>query len=85
MEEEPFPWEIFQAVLLPPKDEFRKPNRYLFDEAAQRSAPGSYVYEGEDAAEISAALSYGVHAYQIWVGGKASFLPESEMDRFAHP
>jgi hypothetical protein len=52
----PFEWDAFDSILLPPTEADRKPAPYLFDEARADQRDCRIAYEGEDPAEISAAL-----------------------------
>ena len=62
---DPFDWDIFEAVLFPPKNELRKPNPYLFLQALKTAAPDAAIYQGENSAEIAAAQKAGLPAHRV--------------------
>jgi histidinol phosphatase-like enzyme len=75
-EPEPFVWSAFDAVLLPPNDSLRKPAPYLFEQA--RSIAGAActpLFQGENAAEVTAAEHVGMTAYHVGVAGRSFFKP----------
>ncbi|MCX5786201.1 MAG: hypothetical protein NTX59_10990 [Elusimicrobia bacterium] len=61
----PFDWDMFEAVLFPPKNELRKPNPYLFLQALKTAGPDGAVYQGENPAEIAAAQKAGLPAHRV--------------------
>lgn len=61
----PFDWNLFDAVLFPAKDIYRKPHQYLFIEALRTAAPGPAVYQGEDKEEIQVAKNLGLTAHCV--------------------
>ena len=60
-----FDWDLFDAVLFPPKNEYRKPNPYLFVQAVKLAGPDGAVYQGESSAEIAAAEKAGLPAHRV--------------------
>ena len=77
----PFDWTLFEAVLFPPKDVYRKPHPYLFIEALRTAAPYPAVYQGEDKEEVQAARNLGMTAHCIVdeKGGNVPFLSLDEL------
>ena len=53
-------WSLFEAVLFPQKDIYRKPHPYLFIEALRIAAPHAVVYQGEDRYEVEVARNLGL-------------------------
>ncbi len=75
-EKEPFDWEIFEGrVIVPPKDELRKPNPYMFVQAKSIAAKDKLkvLFEGEDSVEVAIAESQGFGAYQVFRKGFSNF------------
>jgi len=64
-DQEPPDWDLFDAVLFPPKDEYRKPHPFLFIEALRTAAPQAALYQGEDPEENRVARSLGLAAHCI--------------------
>jgi len=61
----PFDWDSFEVVLFPPKDEYRKPNPYLFKQAVKMAGYDGAVYQGEDAVEMAAAKKAGLPSHRV--------------------
>jgi len=79
----PLDWSLFDAVLFPPKDIYRKPHPYLFIEALRTAAPNAVVYQGEDKEEIEVARNLGLTAHCITAppgqGGRVHLLSADEL------
>ena len=77
----PLDWNLFEAVLFPSKDIYRKPHRYLFIEALRTAAPHPVVYQGEDKEEIQVALDLGLAAHCVsdGKGGRVPLLSPEEL------
>lgn len=58
-EAEAFSWTMFDAVILPPYDRYRKPKPFVFLSALGNACPGRAAYIGESAVEIDAAGGLG--------------------------
>ena len=58
-ESQPFEWNAFEAILLPPTNADRKPAPFLFKQAVGIAAGCRIAYEGDDAPEIQAAAANG--------------------------
>ena len=60
----PMDWTLFDKVLLPPFDRYRKPHPFLFMRALLNACPGRALYVGEEQAEVSAAKGLGFATYK---------------------
>jgi phosphoglycolate phosphatase-like HAD superfamily hydrolase len=61
----PFDWDLFDVVLFPPKNIYRKPHPYLFQKALRMAEPAAAVYQGEVPEEIAAAEKAGMAAHRV--------------------
>lgn len=61
----PFDWSIFEAVFFPDMAAHYKPHPYLFIKARELAGPQPGVYQGEEAAEVNAALEQGFIAHLV--------------------
>ena len=79
----PFDWNFFEnRVFVPPKDELRKPNPYLFSEVRRRAGQDMKLFfEGEDPIEVSVATAQGFGAYQVFRKGFANFPSLEEVEK----
>jgi phosphoglycolate phosphatase-like HAD superfamily hydrolase len=81
----PFDWTQFAFVLVPLKDEERKPAPALFERARARIRGCEALYQGEDPAEIEAARKAGLHAHLVGQEGEPFFLPLDGMKTLSVP
>lgn len=81
IESEPFTWDIFDAIYVPPSNEDLKPKPLLF-RAVQLKAwmRGKHVlYQGETPAEIAAAKKHGMDAFLVGSRSDRFYLPLNEI------
>ena len=64
----PFDWTLFDAVLLPPFDRYRKPHKYMFLNGLANACPGKALYIGENAPEIGIARALGLATFHMEPG-----------------
>ncbi|OJF14979.1 HAD family hydrolase [Couchioplanes caeruleus] len=82
VEPRPFVWSYFEGrIVLPRTDAERKPAPVLFERALTESAPCVPYYQGEVAAELSAAAQVGLRTYQVGRPGRPFYLPASQVRR----
>lgn len=58
-EAEPFDWTMFDLVVLPPFDRYRKPQPLIFVSALEQACPGRSAFIGESVVEVAAAAELG--------------------------
>ncbi|WP_018348910.1 hypothetical protein [Longispora albida] len=81
-EPEPFPWHYFEAPVLTPRSTAEyKPAPALFERALTAAGQCRAFFQGEDAAEISAAEATGLTGYQIGQPGRRAYLPPGHIFR----
>ncbi|GGQ68200.1 HAD family hydrolase [Couchioplanes azureus] len=81
-EPRPFVWSYFEGrIVLPRTDAERKPAPALFERALAESAPCVPYYQGEVAAELTAAAQVGLRTYQVGKPGRSFYLPASQLRR----
>lgn len=62
-EELAFNWQLFDAVVMPPFDRYRKPHRFMFLNALSLGCNGRALFVGENQSEVATAGSLGFATY----------------------
>lgn len=65
-----FDWTLFDAVVLPPFDRYRKPHQFMFLQGLNLACPDRAIFIGENVNEVSVAKTLGL----------ATFLKDDGMD-----
>lgn len=65
VEDAPFRWGWFEAILTPPDDARQKPHPYLFDQARALAGDCPALYQGENDAEVEAAKRQGLETHHV--------------------
>lgn len=82
--EEKFDWSQFEVVLVPPKDNLRKPDPYLFREAVCLNEDGPTLFIGENTKEITVARdAVGMAVYMVGQSDQPFFLPAEKVAQYA--
>jgi len=56
-------WTIFDKIILPPFDRYRKPKSFMFMSALANACPNKSIFVGEDSDEVKAATDIGIAAF----------------------
>jgi FMN phosphatase YigB (HAD superfamily) len=64
-EETVFNWKMFDAVVMPPFDRYRKPHRLMFLHALSLGCNGRALFVGESPSEVSTATDIGFATYTV--------------------
>jgi FMN phosphatase YigB (HAD superfamily) len=59
LEETPLDWRLFDAVVMPPFDRYRKPERFMFLHALSLGCGQRALFVGENAGEVAVAAAIG--------------------------
>jgi len=81
-------WLIFDKVVLPPFDRYRKPNPFMFISALANACPNKSIFLGEDADEIKAAGDLGFATFNTEKEGMLPTVNQIEKlleDEFSFP
>lgn len=68
----PMDWSVFDKVLLPPYDRYRKPASYLFVQALAQACPTRALYLGESQDELDIAKAWGFATRSMTAAGEVA-------------
>ena len=62
---EPFPWQLFDLVVLPPSDPYRKPHPFMFVNGLEHICQEKVLFMGEDLQEVNMAAQLGLATLRV--------------------
>jgi len=80
---QPFDWNQFDSVYVPPSDDLSKPHPYLFVGAASHICPRPMLFLGEDLEEVRTAEELGIGAFPVGTGPQPMFPSVAEIQNLA--
>lgn len=85
IESEPFMWNIFEAIYVPPTNADLKPAPLLFRSVQLNAWMRSkhVLYQGETPKEIAAAKKYGMDAFLVGSRSGSFFLPVQDIPNYS--
>lgn len=82
LEPEAFNWGMFDTIIMPPFDRYRKPHPYQFVSGLAHACPDPAYFIGESESEVRMAEEWGYAASQVPAGGGGRPLPDEITDGF---